>query len=174
MAVRLHLGAMAEEGFIEAVETRASRGRPARVFALTSAAHQCFPDRSGVLAISVLEEVEAVAGREVVVRALERRARRVGEAWRAAMEGKGPADRVRMLAGIRDSEGYLAEADGRTGTLPDLVERHCPIASIAQRWPEVCRIEEDLFRSVLGASLERKDHMLTGGSCCRYRLGGEV
>ena len=173
MCVRLQLAALVEEGFVRAEETRPSRGRPARVFALTSAARCCFPDRSGPLALAILAEVEAVAGRQVVVRALERRARRLADAWRAELEGKSDAEKVRILAHIRDGEGYLAEAEPRGGKTPDLVERHCPISGLADRWPEVCRIEEDMFRRALGASVARKEHMLTGGSCCRYRLNGE-
>ena len=55
-----------------------------------------------------------------------------------------------------------------------LVERHCPISSLASRWPEVCAIEEEMFRRALGVSVRRTEHLMTGGRCCRYEAGGEV
>ena len=174
MAVRQHLGALSREGIVRADGERASRGRPARAYGLTPAARGCFPDRSGALALEILVEMERVSGRGAVVEALERRGRRVARAYRAAMggaKGRAPADRLRILASLRDAEGYACDAERNGGRLPDLVERHCPIAPLAERWPEVCRIEEEVFGRALGLPVARKEHMLSGGRCCRYAVG---
>jgi len=110
-----------------------------------------------------------------VVRAFEERARRLGDSYLERVEGQGPAERLRTVARLRDQEGYLAEAcnDGPEGTRL-LVERHCPIAALAAAWPEICRIEEDLFRRVLGPGVRREEHLLSGGRCCRYSVADEV
>ena len=174
MAVRLQLAGLAREGFVRSEETRASRGRPARLHGLTTSSSCCFPERAGPLALEVLEEMEALAGRDLVVRALERRARRLADAWREQFKGFPLAERVRRLAALRDEEGYLAEAESVNGKTHGLVERHCPIASLAERWPEICAIEEGMFRRALGTSVRRTEHLMTGGRCCRYEAGGEV
>jgi predicted ArsR family transcriptional regulator len=174
VAVRLQLGGLAKEGFVRTEESRPSRGRPARAYTLTPAARSCFPDRAGPLAVEVLEEVESLAGREVVVRALERRARRMADALHREMAGRTLEEKLRILARHRDAEGYVAESGCGPSGVPELVERHCPIASLAERWPEVCRIEEDLFRRALGTGLVRTEHILSGGRCCRYRPAGDV
>ncbi len=174
MAVRLQLQGLAREGFVHQEETRASRGRPARVYGLTTSSACCFPDRGGPMALEVLEEMEALAGRAMVIRAIERRARKLADAWRAALKDLPLAERVRRLAAFRDEEGYLAEAEPAGGRRAGLVERHCPIASLARRWPEICAIEEDMFRRALGVSVRRTEHLLSGGTCCRYEAGGEV
>jgi predicted ArsR family transcriptional regulator len=170
-ALRLQLAALEEEGIVRAVETRPSRGRPSRVYDLTAAARDCFPDRAGAMALEILREVESLGGRDLVVRALEGRARRLAEAYLAQVEGKSHAERVRTVARLRDGEGYLAETvgDGPRGPR-GIVERHCPIASLAERWPEVCRLEEELIRRVLGPSVRREEHLLSGGRCCRYSV----
>lgn len=170
-ALRLQLAALEEEGVVRAVETRRSRGRPARAYDLTPAARGCFPDRAGPLAMEVLAEVEALGGRDLVVRALESRARRIAAAYLAELEGKDRDERIRIVARLRDREGYAAEAvldsDGR----PDgVVERHCPIAAMAERWPEICRLEEELIRRALGDGVRREEHLLSGGRCCKYRV----
>ena len=174
MAVRLQLGSLAKEGFVCAEETRPSRGRPARLYSLTPAARCCFPERTGPLALEVLEEMEALSGREAVVKAMERRARRIADVLHREMEGKPLEEKLRLLARFRDGEGYLAEAEFRDGEAPELVERHCPIAAMAERWPEVCRIEEEMFRRALGSPIVRTEHILSGDHCCRYRADGEV
>jgi predicted ArsR family transcriptional regulator len=174
MAVRLQLGALVKKGWVGSEETRPSKGRPARVYSLTESSRCCFPERAGPLALEVLEEMEGIAGRDVVVKAMERRARRLGDAWHRELEGKPLEEKLRLLARFRDEEGYVAESGPGDGRSQELVERHCPIAALAERWPEVCRIEEEMFRRVLGTSIERTEHLLSGGSCCRYRVDGEV
>ena len=170
-ALRLQLSGLEDEGVVRAVETRASRGRPARVYDLTPAARNCFPDRAGPLAMEVLAEVEALGGRDLVVRALESRARRIAKAYMAELEGKSHDERVRIVARLRDREGYAAEAVlDREGRPRGVVERHCPIQSMAERWPEICRLEEDLIRRALGEGVQREEHLLSGGRCCKYRV----
>lgn len=170
MAVRQHLATLAREGFVRAGEERPSRGRPARAFDLTPAGRGWFPDRSGTLALEVLEELESVAGRKAVVRALERRARRVAGEYAAAI-GKGSLkSRLRVLATLRDAEGYCCTTEGGGNGVPEIVERHCAVSSLAKRWPEVCRIEEEVFGRALGRTVRRKEHLLRGGTCCRYEV----
>lgn len=174
MAVRMQLQGLAREGFVCHEETRASRGRPARVYGLTTSSACCFPDRTGPLAFEVLEEMEALAGRDLVIQALERRARRLADSWKERLKGLPFAERVRRLAEIRDEEGYLAAAETVDGSVTGLVERHCPISTLAARWPEICAIEEEMFRRALGVAVRRTEHLMTGGRCCRYEAGGEV
>lgn len=174
MAVRQQIARLSAEGFVRPEGEKPSRGRPARAFALTPAARCCFPDRSGPLALEVLLEVEAVAGREAVVGALERRGRRTAETYRARLGGKPPSERLRVLARLRDGEGYLCNAEEEGSGSLDLVERHCPVASVAERFPEVCRIEKEVLERALGVPVERSEHLLSGDRCCRYHLGAEV
>jgi predicted ArsR family transcriptional regulator len=174
MAVRLQLRGLSREGFVRHEETRPSRGRPARVYGLTTSSDCCFPESAGPMAVEVLEEMEALAGRPMVIRALERRAKRLADAWREKLKGLPLPERLRRLATLRDEEGYLAEAVTVDGKTSGLVERHCPISALADRWPEICAIEEAMFRRALGVPVRRTEHLLTGGRCCRYEAGGEV
>lgn len=174
MAVRQHLAALSRQGLVGPEGRRPSRGRPAQAYGVTPAAATRLPDRSGALALEVLLEIESIAGRAAVLEALERRARRMAEVYGTAVQGRGPAESVRTLARLRDGEGYVCDAERDGGPLPDLVERHCPVAALAERWPEVCRLEQEVFRRVLGRSVERREHILNGDRCCRYTVGAEV
>ena len=87
------------------------------------------------------------------------------------LEGKSHDERVRIVARLRDREGYAAEAVlDREGRPRGVVERHCPIQSMAERWPEICRLEEDLIRRALGEGVQREEHLLSGSRCCKYRV----
>lgn len=174
VGIRAHLCSLEDEGLAAKTGVRASRGRPARLFGLTDDARHSFPQRSGSLALEVLEEVEALGGRDLVIRALERRTRRVLENYQGRVRARSPEGRIRGLARIRDAEGYLCDTEKNGRTLPDIVERHCPIAEVSERWPEVCRMEAELFGRVLGLPVKREQHMLAGDRCCRYRVGREV
>ncbi len=174
MAVRLHMCRLERDEMAVPTRKQASRGRPAKVYALTPKAHSQFPQRSGDLALEVLIQVEQEAGREVVIRALERRARDVVENYRERLNGLTAGERIAALAAIRDGEGYLCDASSNGAPLPDLVERHCPVSEIAERWPEVCRIEADVLADALGATVERSEHLLNGDNCCRYTVGRPV
>ena len=95
----------------------------------------------------------------------------IAKAYMAELEGKSHDERVRIVARLRDREGYAAEAVlDREGRPRGVVERHCPIQSMAERWPEICRLEEDLIRRALGEGVQREEHLLSGGRCCKYRV----
>ncbi len=175
MAVRQHLAVLGREGFVCTGAERRSRGRPARTWSLTPAGRRSFPDRSGALALEILLEVEATAGRDAVVQALERRGRRTAEVYRAAVQGRTVAEGLRVLARLRDGEGYLCDAGSepeKNGSAREIVERHCPVSAVAARYPEVCRIEKEVFSRALGVPVVRVEHMLSGDRCCRYRVNG--
>lgn len=169
--VRSRLSSLVRQGMVRVADIRPSRGRPARVYALTAAGRGRFPSRDGALALQILEDIEREHGREAVLGALERRSRRLREAYAAACEGGSPAARLDVLARIRDEEGYACGTVAAGGPLPDLVERHCPVEAVARRWPELCRMEAEVFTAVLGRTVTRTEHLLAGGTCCAYRVG---
>ena len=51
-----------------------------------------------------------------------------------------------------------------------LVENHCPICAAAEVCQGLCAGELELFRRVLGARVERTEHLLDGARRCVYRI----
>jgi predicted ArsR family transcriptional regulator len=51
-----------------------------------------------------------------------------------------------------------------------LVENHCPICAAASVCAGFCRSELETFRAVLGAKVEREEHILLGARRCAYRI----
>ena len=83
--------------------------------------------------------------------------------------------KLKILAEIREAEGYLCNAESaptseaRGGVR--LVEHHCPLSDLAHQHPEVCRFELELFQRLLDEpELRRVDHIRAGGHACVYEL----
>ena len=109
-------------------------------------------------------------GEEALDTVLRARADRQLAAYRSTLDrADTPAEKVRLLATLRDAEGYLAEAAEHDGRLT-LVEHHCPIRDAADHCRALCSAELDLFSKALGpsAAVTREQHLLDGGHRCAY------
>jgi len=170
VAVRQHIEPLDAEGLVAYEERPRGVGRPAREWRVTEKAAAHFPDSHGELAVAMLEAMRKAFGDPGLSRLVEERTRTQVRAYRQRIAPRAPLHRkVAALAAIRREEGYMAEwsRDGR-GFL--LVENHCPICAAARTCQGLCAGELELFRSVLGARVERKEHILKGERRCVYRI----
>src|SRR6202046_119395 len=128
MAVRQHLYRRNVEGLVEFTDERRKVGRPSRVWRLTSAAAERFPDTHGVLTVEIIGAVREAFGEAGMDKLLRERTRRQLEEYRARLRPAGTsiAKRAQALAGIRREQGYMAECI----RMPDgsllLMENHWP------------------------------------------------
>lgn len=167
MGVRQHLSSLERDDLVETRIVRQNRGRPAHYFGLTQEAEHLFPVRYGQLAVDLLGQIAEVDGPEKVDRLLASRTDSLEKDYNGEMAGLPLAERVRVLAEIRDREGYMAES--RTdGDEYVLVEHHCPIYEIARRFPRVCQLEQELFERTLDTGVRRDEHKIVGDDRCRY------
>jgi DeoR family suf operon transcriptional repressor len=58
-------------------------------------------------------------------------------------------------------------ASGGAGTL---TEHNCAIPAVAERFPEICAAEARFLARVLGAEVDRREHLLSGCSTCEYHV----
>ena len=174
MAVRQHLYRLKLAGLVEFSDERRKVGRPARVWKLTSAAAERFPDTHGDLTVEIIGAVRAAFGAAGMDKLLRERTRRQLEEYRAQLRPAGTsiAKRALALAEIRRERGYMAECTRMPDGSMLLVENHCPICAAASACQGLCREELSLFRAVLGdkARIERTDHILAGARRCAYRI----
>lgn len=174
MAVRQHLQLLIEKGLVSFEDKRGSVGRPARIWNLTSAAAEQFPEGYADLALDMLSAMRAAFGEAGLAQLLSVRGRAQAERYRATLPGR-DADlprRVAALARIRRDEGYMAEsAKVRDGSVM-LIENHCPICAAATVCQGLCGAELELFRETMGpaVTVEREEHILGGDRRCTYRF----
>ena len=173
MGVRKHLDQAEERGLVEHRDTGAKVGRPVRRFLLTDAGHARFPDRHADLTLQLIEQARAVFGDEGLDRLITAREGAIEAHYRMEVGQYGSLEeKAGALARARDAEGYMAETEVLDDGSVLLVENHCPICAAARSCQNFCRSELEIFQRVMGAdaTVERAEHLLSGGRRCVYRI----
>jgi predicted ArsR family transcriptional regulator len=180
VAVRQHLAALERDAKVAQRSVRRPVGRPAKLYRLTEAADQAFPQASAKVALDLLARLEKTKGPEAVEKLLQTRLRDLLGRYQEQLEGaRSWARKLEILAEIRQSEGYLCDSESAPSSEAKgglrLVEHHCPLSDLARQHPAVCKYELELFRRVLGEpDLRRIDHIGSGGDACVYELPGKA
>jgi predicted ArsR family transcriptional regulator len=180
-AIRQHLAGLSEHGLVRSSRRPTTgAGRPPVEWSLTDMALDLFPDRHADLTVSLIESIRAAVGEEGLQAVIDQRTGDQLRSYRCQLgdsedtdDREDREDRVEALARLRTDDGYMAEitespdSDGRL-----LIEHHCPICDAAAVCQGLCQGELELFRSVLGPSLDvtREQHLLAGDERCVYRI----
>lgn len=168
-AVRHHLRELEADGLVVRAREQRGVGAPSHAWHLTASAERLFPTGYAEALTALLDEVGRRDGRAAAVALLEAHFARVQAGMTGALDGLPPAERMARLAELRTAQGYMA--DGAAGPCcGTLVEHHCPIRALAERFPEVCAIEERLLGGLLGGQVDRRRHLLRGDGACEYRV----
>lgn len=170
VAARQHLELIQADGLVAYDEAPKGVGRPAREWRLREKAMALFPDSHGELAVAMLGSMREAFGERGLERLVGLRTRAQIRAYRERVAPHAPLHRkVAALAALRREEGYMAEWS-RAGKGFLLVENHCPICAAARFCQGLCAGELELFRAVLGARVERTEHILAGARRCVYTI----
>jgi predicted ArsR family transcriptional regulator len=169
-AIRRHLDVLLTSGHLEARERRVygsrGRGRPAKVFVLTDAGRSVFYTAYDTLAVDALEFLAASSGSDAVALFAESRMARSEERYRTRISNA-PANTTptQALAAALSEDGYVAS------TLPSatgeqLCQHHCPVAHVAERFPQICEVETAAFSRLLGVHVQRLATIAHGDGVC--------
>lgn len=172
-AARQQLSRLADQGLVTATRTPRRVGRPTRIWQLTKAGHDRFPDTHAELTVQLLRGVRSTLGQAALDRVLAaREAETIAAYGREMAAASDLAGRVELLARLRAREGYMAEWRKEADGSFLLIENHCPICAAAAACQGLCRSELAVFRSVLGSgvTIERVEHIPAGGRRCAYRI----
>ncbi|GAA2562893.1 transcriptional regulator [Streptomyces fimbriatus] len=169
-AVRRHLDALAADNVVEARERRVygarTRGRPAKVFALTDCGRDAFDQSYDKLAVDALRWIgEREGGSEAIAAFARARIAAQAEAYRKAVEAVPPEERTEALAKALSADGYAATA--RSAPVGEqLCQHHCPVAHAAEQFPQLCEAETEFFAELLGTHVQRLATIAHGDGVC--------
>jgi predicted ArsR family transcriptional regulator len=181
-AVRRHLDALLSSGLVAAREQRVyghrGRGRPAKVFLLTDSGRDAFYQAYDQLAADALRFLAEAAGggeagREALANFARARLERDAERYRAALAGcdsgesgeSGGLTPTEALAGALSTDGYAATVR-RAPSGEQLCQHHCPVAHIAEQFPQFCEAETEVFSQLLGTHVQRLATIAHGDGVC--------
>ncbi len=172
-AVRRHLDALLADGLIEERVPRASavrgRGRPARLFAVTDAGRDSFDQDYDDLAASALRFLAESGGREAVAAFARQRVAELEARYRPVVDAAEPEARTQALAEALSGDGYAASTrptGSGAAAGEQLCQHHCPVAHVAQQFPELCEAETEVFARLLGTHVQRLATIAHGDGVC--------
>ncbi len=173
-AIRRHLDVLFAAGHVEARDQRVygarGRGRPAKDFVLTDAGRASFYTAYDALAIQALEYVAHSAGPDAVTRFAEARIADVEARYAAKLAAAdGDVTPAEALAAALSEDGYVAS------TLPSasgeqLCQHHCPVARVAEQFPQLCEVETAAFSRLLGLHVQRLATIAHGDGVCTTHI----
>jgi predicted ArsR family transcriptional regulator len=174
-AVRRHLDHLVTEGTVEARDQKVyghrGRGRPAKVFALTESGRDAFDQAYDDLAADALRFLGETAGDEAVMEFARRRMSFIERDYQHVVADDPSLSPAEALAKVFTDEGYAAHV--RQLPLVDqrsvgeqLCQQHCPVAHVAQEFPQLCEAETEAIGRILGTHVQRLATIAHGDGVC--------
>lgn len=174
-AVRRHLDTLLGEGMLDARQPRVyghrGRGRPAKVFALTEAGRDAFEQAYDDLAVSALQFLASTGGKVMVAEFARHRIASLEERYRPVVHAATVGDRAQALATMLSDDGYAASAQSSpVAEGEQLCQHHCPVAHVAEQFPELCEAETEAFARLLGTHVQRLATIAHGDGVCTTHI----
>jgi predicted ArsR family transcriptional regulator len=183
-AVRRHLDALVALGHVESGErapygpdaarrlTR-GRGRPARVYSVTSAGRDAFESAYDDLAVGALRFLEQTGGAEAVAAFARQRVAELERRYAGAVSAHEPADRPQALADALSADGFAASVvESQAGGAVQICQHHCPVGHVAVEFPALCDAESEAFGRLLGTHVTRLATLAHGDGVCTTLVPG--
>lgn len=163
-----HLDTLQAEGLVAWGPRKAGRGRPAHEYALAAKAEGHFPQGHRELANDLVAFLPA----DQVKTFFRRRARGLEAEYSARLQGLELEERVRELARLASEHGHMAEVVAAEDGGLEIRHHNCPIADVAALTGHPCQVEQDMYKRLLGAPVEREGWIPDGVPSCNYVVKG--
>lgn len=174
--IRRHLSLLESRGLIAEYQARTlerGRGRPARYFVASEAAHQELADGAQAFAVDVLAYLRQTAGPEATRGYAQHRAGALASryATQVGQAGSRLEDRAKALATALNEDGFAASLRPGPGNITmQLCLGHCPIHQVAAAYPEICEAETAAIAELLGIHVQRLATLARGHHVCTTNL----
>lgn len=171
-AVRKHLETLIDIGYVEASDERPfgptprrGRGRPARYYSLTSQGRDTFESSYDDVAVAALRFLADRFGDDSVTDFARLRADDLVRRYAEVAQAPDAAAGVEVLAQRLSDDGFAANATPGPRGL-QLCQHHCPVAHVAEEFPQLCEAEKEAFAQLLGVHVTRLATIASGDGVC--------
>lgn len=173
-AVRRHLDVLLERGMLEARDQRIygarGRGRPAKVFALTDVGRADFYSAYDDLAIDAITFLASTVGEDGVTAFAENRVAGAEARYREILDdADADLTPAQALAAALSGDGYVASTQP-SALGEQLCQHHCPVAHVAEQFPQLCEAETEAFSRLLGVHVQRLATIAHGDGVCTTHI----
>jgi predicted ArsR family transcriptional regulator len=144
------------------------------VFSLTDAGLADFYSAYDDIAIQALEFLAEQAGPDAVTKFAASRTTAAEGRYRDSLAVADPdLTPAQALAGALSADGYVASV--RPSALGEqLCQHHCPVAHVAEKFPQLCEVETELFSRLLGVHVQRLATIAHGDGVCTTHIPGSA
>ena len=162
MGVKQHCIELEKKGYVDTWRRPKAVGRPEKVYRLTVKTKPLFPQFDNELAIDVLETTDHLHGPNAAEKLLFSYFQKKGERYAKQVRGVSAAEKAASLAKIREKEGFLSECEFDNEEGLRIVEYHSPFVVLADKYPTVYRMEQQMMERLIGAKIERGEERASG------------
>jgi DeoR family transcriptional regulator, suf operon transcriptional repressor len=170
-AVRQHLNTLLAEGYVERRRVNVGVGRPHHAYIPTAKINELFACHCDDLALTLLDEVFAQEGPERAAQLLDRVGDRLARRYTDAVRSNLLQERVEQMAAALGDRGVLTDISVEDDNTFILKAYNCPYHELAQEYRDVCEMDENLMRKVLGAEVNLSSCIMDGHGGCSFVVG---
>lgn len=171
-AVTQHLSSMEGYGLVHGTVQSSTGGRPSKRYTLTFAGKEIFPKHYPLFANLLIRLLSNKVGPEILSQYMVELGQSMAEQYQGRInQSESLQNRIRMLAEIMQELGYEARMETNDEGLPEIVASNCVFHKLAAECGAVCDLDTALITSALeGVSVDHRECMVRGGSCCRFSI----
>ena len=166
-AVRQHLSTLLAEGYIRRQAVHAGVGRPHHTYAVTEKTRDLYACHCDDLALTLLQEVFELEGKERAAALLERVGNRLANRYARSVRSIVLLDRVEEMALELEQRGVLTDVVAAEDGIM-LRTFNCPYHELAQEHREICAMDEKMMRQVLGSDVSLSACIMDGHNGCAF------
>jgi len=143
---------------------------------LTDAGHASMTTAYDDLAASAMAYLAEQLGPGAIEGFAARRVADLEQRYAPVVAAAGPnvADRANALADALAQDGYAASARPVTTAAAEigvqLCQGHCPVQHVAERYPQLCDAETEVFSRLLGVHVQRLATLAGGAHVCTTHI----
>ncbi|MCZ6916155.1 MAG: HTH domain-containing protein [Gemmatimonadetes bacterium] len=168
-AVRRHLKELEAEHLVHYGREQRGVGAPTYSYRLSRDGEALFPNQYEQALTRLIGHVVDREGREAAIAVVEEQYADLRRQLGGIVPGVSPIDRLKMLAGVMEEAGFMAESSEENGEVTLRVQ-NCALHAVASCLPEVCDTELKFLEDALHAQVERKTHIMNGCNACEYAV----
>lgn len=168
--IRRHLNILEERGYIRHYFKKAGRGRPKKLFTLTSSGRKLFPRKGEVLLEVILEELQEKYNKEELNTFLSDAAEKL-KTYYSINEDKNLEDRLQDLVKAFDDFGFFPTLHKEDNTYV-IDYRNCAFDLKNQELvPLLCKLHIQLLQNLLDdVEIQQEKSFLRKDKICRHRI----
>nr|WP_280256336.1 transcriptional regulator [Nocardia abscessus] len=169
--VRRHLDALIDSGQARAGRSapwqQKGRGRPAKQYQLTAAGRGKLGHAYDDLAGAAMRQLGEIGGEPALTEFARKRARTIVAGIEPVAEHTPQQTEAKAeeIAEAFTDAGFAATTR-KVGAGVQICQHHCPVAHVAEEFPQLCAAELEAFRELLGTHVQRLATIANGDCAC--------